>query len=637
MTTVTDPSVRRSALAELYDAGVFEAVDVHTAEALGRLTGDRSPELSLAAALAVRAPRVGHVCLDITRLYQVGLADHAGEPVEVALPDRAAWFDAITASPAVRTPSEATRVTPLVLDTDRLYLDRYWRYEQRLVTRLHELLATPLNDRDPAVLGEALQRLFPRAEDATYRRAAKLAATRALTVLTGGPGTGKTTTLVRILATLWMSTDPAQPPRAVLAAPTGKAAARMAEAVRGSVAGLDAPPDLAEQLEALPALTVHRLLRYRPDAPTRFRHDRDHPLPYDIVVLDEASMASLPLMAKLVDALPACARFIIVGDPDQLVSVDAGAVLSDICGPVMDEPETQPDSNEPDPDHTIKASIVRLTRFHRFGTESGIGAVARAIRRLDAADPDADPGEVLALLRGQGTETDANASYDDISLVAPGSLATAGLTEEVFADVVGSYAVPVRAALAGEDPAHILAQFDRLRVLAPLRQGPQGVIALDRAIALGLAQAVEGFDPNDRFAIGQPVMITRNHPRLELFNGDVGVVIREAGAESVRRVAFPAAGGAVRTFALSRLPEVESVFSLSIHKSQGSQFDRVFVVMPPRSVGLLTRELIYTAVTRAKREVTIVADPQVLGDALVRRIQRASGLTERLWHPWTAP
>lgn len=640
---IADDAVEAPLVHELRQHGVFDDGDVQVADAVARLTGDRSPELVLAAAFAVRAPRLGHVCLDLERLQAVGLTTDRGTPVAVALPDPVAWRTQLTASPAVREPGEPDIVAPLVLDGDRLYLDRYWRYEQRLVARLRELLARRFDDHDPVATEEVLDRLFPAEEDVVQRRAAASALHRGLTVLTGGPGTGKTTTLVRILAALSATTPPDPPLRVALAAPTGKAAARMAAAIRSSVDSLPIPSDLRDRLQDHPARTVHRLLGYLPGAPTRFRSDASNPLPVDVLVLDEASMASLPLMAKLVTALPPDARLLLVGDRDQLASVDAGAVLSDICGPEVghdpaegpasDGAEAAPDGSELPDDPPIARAIIRLTRFHRFGTDSGIGAVARAIRRAGEGASAAASAEVLALLRGERTESGGPPGYDDIAWHRPSRGSAASLPPPVLDEVVTGYAAAVRSAGAGEDPARVLDALDRLRVLAVLRHGPDGVQRLDQAIAAGIGGLVPGFDPQARFPIGRPLMVTRNDHRRELYNGDVGVVVPDPNDTTRRRVAFLAADGHVRMFAPSRLPECESVFAMSIHKSQGSQFDRVVVVLPRADNPLVTRELLYTGITRAARHVTVVAEAEVLTSALGRRVQRASGLTRRLWHP----
>lgn len=629
-------------LTSLRAAGVLEDADLHVTDAVARLTGTDDPAVLLAIALTVRAPRLGHVCLDLPRVHAVGLAADTGERVEVELPEPVAWQAALRASAAVRAPGEDGRPpTPLVLDGHRLYLDRYWRYEQRLVRRLHELVAAAPTDRDPGAVAEVLDQLFPDPDDAVQRQAAEVAAARGLTVLTGGPGTGKTTTVVRLLAALWLTAAPGSAPQVVLAAPTGKAAARMAEAVRGSVATLPIPPELRTELEQLPALTVHRLLGYQPGAPTRFRRDANDPLPHDVVVLDEASMASLPLMAKLVAALRPDARLVLVGDRDQLASVDAGAVLSDICGPqpvsadpgeagVSDPPgggrEATGSASEP-----IAQTIVRLTRFHRFGADSGIGAVARAIQRVPEGTVPGAADEVLALLRGERTEPGGPDRYLDVQLIPP---ADAGpMPPEVSATAVDRYEEAVRAAIEGAPPEEVLVAFERSRVLAALRHGPDGVRTLDRVIATELGRRIPAFEPDAHVPLGQPLMVTRNDQRVGLFNGDVGVVVRDPQVPDRRRIAFPAPAGEVRLLAPARVPEAESVFAMSIHKAQGSQFDRVVVVLPRTDVPLLTRELVYTGITRAAEHVTVVADDDVLVRALGRRVQRASGLTERLWHP----
>jgi exodeoxyribonuclease V alpha subunit len=640
-------------IADLREVGVLGPAEVHVTETITRLTGPHDPDATLAVALAVRAPRLGHVCLDLSRTLDVGLADRAEERVDVQLPDLDTWVAAIEAAPSVRR-AEAAAVTPLVLDGHRLYLDRYWGYEGRLVARLAQLVATDATDRDPERVRGQLDRLFDTDPDDPQRRAAEVATRRALTVLTGGPGTGKTTTVVRLLATLW--TTSMIPPRIVLAAPTGKAAARLAEAIREVAGTLPLEPPIIAALQRLPATTLHRLLGWQPRNPTRFRHDASHPLPYDVVIVDEASMTSLPLMAKLTDALADGARLVLVGDRDQLASVDAGAVLSDICGPRVagataadgsppaTATEGQPTATAGEPPRDgaalpLHESIVTLTRFHRFGVDSGIGAVARAIGRLGtgsvphSGNTPAPVDEVVALLRGERTEPGGPESYDDVALRAPapterGIALPAGLLDEV----VEGYAAAVRAALDDAPVPAILQAFDRIRVLAALRRGTDGVEGLNRAIAQRLAAIVPEYRPDTAFPIGQPVLVTRNDHASRLYNGDVGVVVRDPDEPELHRVAFLSGDGQARLVAPGRLPESEPVFAMSIHKSQGSQFDRVVVVLPRRDSPLLSRELVYTGITRAARQVTIVADEPILRAALGRQVQRASGLIERLWH-----
>lgn len=688
-------------VALLHHHGVLDDADVQVAGALARLTGEGRDEVLDAVALAVRAPRQGHVCLDLRRLHEVGIAPEGEARLEVDLPPLEGWLEALRTSPAVREPGEG-RVSPLVLDRHRLYLDRYWRYEQRLLDGLQRLLLREPAGHDSSAVADALERLFAGDGDDGQRRAASLAARNALTVLTGGPGTGKTTSVARILAVLLATAPAGRDLRIVLAAPTGRAAARLAEALRSSVTALGLDGSVAARLATLPSLTLHRLLGYRPSAPTRFRHDAAWPLPHDVVVVDEASMASLPLMAKLVDALGPDSRLVLVGDKDQLTSVDAGAVLADLCaaatppaapsvplvsarsdadprptdaGPrapdagsadhaaAVPEPwaprlpglDPLPASSDPDPppapapasstsasppargvpDATVPAiadRVVVLTTFHRFGTDSGIGELARAIQRAGAAD-DATGGdetawdEVLGLLRGRdaGSVTDG-----DIALVPPAAGSGPALAGATLQEVLAAYAEAIGLALGGGDPLEVLAAFEGVRVLTALRRGPDGVDALNRTIEQELVARVPGYRADEPHPVGRPVIVTRNDHRAELFNGDVGVVVRHPDDPARRRVAFPAPGGGVRLVAPARMPDAEPVFALSVHRAQGSQYGRVVLVLPRVDSPLLTRELVYTGVTRAREHVTVLADERLLVAALRRRAQRASGLAERL-------
>lgn len=623
-------------ISTLRERDVLSDADVHVTGAISRLTGERNPEVLLAAALAVRAPRLGHVCLELRRIHELGLAPEGQARLDVDLPELEPWLTALKESPAVRANGD-DHVAPLVLDGHRLYLDRYWRYEQRLITRLLELLDNRPEPIDSAILQRHLETLFPDEADALQRAAAESAARRSLTVLTGGPGTGKTTTVVRVLATLLLSTPGGASPRVVLSAPTGKAAARMAETVRGIAETLPAPEETISALRNLPAVTMHRLLGWRSASPTRFLHDAGNPLPYDVVVVDESSMASLPMMARLVDALGARTRLILVGDRDQLTSVDAGAVFSNICGPSgsatyasqrtsTDSPAGLEARGHPE----LADSIVTLTRFHRFGSGSGIGELARAIRRVGAGG-DTAADDVLNLLRSLRTGPDTSGQNDDVALTAPAMTGRHPLPDDVLEEVVTEYGAAVQLALRGAPATEVLDAFERVRVLTALRRGPDGVDALNRIIGRALAVAVPGYTTDEPFPIGQPVLVMRNDHQSQLYNGDVGVVVRDPNSPAQRRVAFPTIDGGVRLLAPARLPETEPVFAMSVHKSQGSQFERVVLVLPRVDSPLLSRELVYTGITRARQSVKVVADENVLFTALGRRVQRASGLAERLW------
>lgn len=656
MTTTT--ATPAGLLDQLADAGVLTPVDLGVAEAVCRLTDETRDDVRLAVALAARAPRHGHVCVELDRVAARTAPHLAGPDDEAAgagpgvadvdaWPDPARWRAAVAASTAVRAPDDEP-TTPLVLDGQRLYLDRYWHHEQGLEDRLRTMAADGRDDTDPAAVRDWLDRLFPAdgtGEVDRQRLAGALATARSLTVLSGGPGTGKTTTIVRIM-TLLLATagrgDHGGHLRIALAAPTGKAAARLQAAIRETIPQLPVDDDLRHLLEGVTARTVHRLLGWRGDNATRFRHHAGEPLPYDVVIVDEASMVSLALMARLVDAVPATGRLLLVGDRNQLVSVEAGAVLGDLCGPVGHtggrtlrlsdqvaadlQARTGDDlSAEADvvAEPGIWDSLVQLERFHRFGPETGIGSVARAIQRIDT-----DTDEVVAFLRGERTEADGQAAYTDVALVADAGPALPGHVREA---IVAGYRPFVEAVLGDADPVDVLAALDQFRVLAALRHGPRGVHLLNDAIEGWLAAEVEGFSPRGAWYVGRPVLVTQNDYGVELFNGDVGVVVRDPADRDQRTVAFPTVGGGVRVVGPARLPPHETVFAMTVHKSQGSQFGRVAVVLPAHDSPVLTRELVYTGVTRASQHMTVVADEGLLRAALLRPVQRASGLADRLW------
>ena len=487
--------------------------------------------------------------------------------------------------------------------------------------------------------------------------AAAVALHRRLTVIAGGPGTGKTYTVTRVLAALHLAAragDERRSLRVALAAPTGKAAARLTESLRTGLPGLPVDAALRDDMARTHASTIHRLLGGRGIASTRFRHDAATPLPHDVVIVDEASMVSLPLMAKLVDAVRDDARLILLGDRDQLASVEAGAVLGDICGPDGSRPVLRLSSAavdaldpllmgrlagacEPADGPGIWDSIVRLDRFRRFDEHGPLAAVAAGIQQgTDGID------DVLALLdppadRDVADGEPASALTDAAD--APGSGAVL-LDPDVGSDArsrvvqvaVRGWADAVAAALAGAPAAEVLTAMERLRVLCALRRGPSGVTGWNRTIEQALAHTHPGFDPDERWYIGRPVLVTRNDRALRLSNGDVGVILADPERPGRRVAAFWADDGTVRTISPARLPAAETCFAVTIHKSQGSQFDHAVVVLPDDPSPLLTRELLYTAVTRAAYRVTILGRRSIVRDALSRPIQRASGLQQRLWN-----
>jgi exodeoxyribonuclease V alpha subunit len=411
---------------------------------------------------------------------------------------------------------------------------------------------------------------------------------RRFAVVAGGPGTGKTTTVARIVALLLeqAAAAGAPAPLVALAAPTGKAQARLSESVHDAAAELDVGDDVRAQLLALEASTLHRLLGWRPGSHSRFRHDRGNRLPHDVVIVDETSMVSLSQMARLVEAVRADARLILVGDPGQLTSIEAGAVLGDIVG-----------AGDGD-------GIVVLDRVHRFG-----GAIARLAEAIRRGDGDA-----------------AIAALDEVTWI-PVDAATADDALDSVRDAAVATARAVIDAARGGDGDRAIAALGAFRVLCAHRRGPHGVGAWTARIEGWLADAIDGFGAGGEWYVGRPLLVTENDYGLQLFNGDTGVVI--AGRPGQASAAFERHGHAVE-FSPTRLAAVDTVYAMTVHKSQGSQFETAAVLLPEPGSAILTRELLYTAVTRAQRELILVGTEAAIRSAVTRPVARATGLGRRL-------
>ena len=574
---------------------IFSDFDRQMATLIEGLAGRPAPELALAAALACRQRRIGHLCLSLPSFAGLMVRE---QDAQIACPALDEWRAALRqARPVVGTPGE---FSPLILDpSDRLYLQRYWAYERQVATDLLAR-ASAMEPVDEVRLQAALDELFPPAgfTPDDQRLAAETAARRRLCVITGGPGTGKTHTLGRLLRVLLATRGPAEPPlRIKLAAPTGKAAARIQEELRRSAAGLAASPITAALL-AVEATTLHRLLGARPHYAS-FRHGSGNPLSADVVVVDEASMVDLALMAKLLAAVPATARLILLGDKDQLASVEAGAVLGDICGGL--EPSSGWPASPPNP---LTPCLVQLRRNYRFPSHSTIHRLGQAIRRGEA-------NEVLSLLREPGDVTAQ-------ALPAPADLAAA-LRAKLLA--VWPEKVPDEA----PEALRVLACF---RVLCAVREGSYGVAQMNDLAERLLIEAGRIQRHGVHYA-GRPILITRNDHALRLFNGDVGVLL--PAADGALRAFFPDPEGGVRSIPTSRLPPHETVFAMTVHKSQGSEFASVLLVLPSQDSPVLTRELLYTGLTRAREHAEIWFTEPILRQAIVRRVERHSGLRDALW------
>ncbi|HHQ6630872.1 TPA: exodeoxyribonuclease V subunit alpha [Serratia fonticola] len=601
--------------------GALRPLDVQFAQVVAN---DDEPDILLAAACLSSEAGAGHVCLLLEQLLPENL--FGGRQPELALaawqacgqPDVASWQQRLAVSPAI---SDGGTATPMVLQQQRLYLQRMWQSEGDVATFIS-------SDSVPQELEEAqlrtiLDRLFGAATDEPdwQKIAAAVAATRRIAIISGGPGTGKTTTVAKLLAALVQLAD-GERLRIQLAAPTGKAAARLTESLGSASRQLDLTP---EQRALFPteAATLHRLLGAQPNS-QRMRYHRGNPLHLDVLIVDEASMVDLPMMARLIAALPPKARVIFLGDRDQLASVEAGAVLGDICRfaeqgysearaaqlarltgcPLQGQPAQA--------EAAVRDSLCLLRKSYRFDAKSGIGQLALAVNAGDSK-------RALAALNG---------SYSDVEGYP---LAETEDYQRLLDSCVAGYRDYLQLVAEGAGAVTILDAFGRFQLLCALREGPFGVAGLNERIESGLQRAGlirRNPGPAGRWYLGRPVMIGRNDSALGLFNGDIGIALPGEGGEL--RVHFQLPDGSIKSVQPSRLPAHETAYAMTVHKSQGSEFDHTALVLPNHFLPVLTRELVYTAITRARQRLSLYAVDKVLVSAIRTPTQRRSGLAERL-------
>lgn len=634
------------------DAGWLRRLDAALAAQLLRLDAQARPALLVATALLAQMEGRGHTCLPLSVLLQAPV-EWLGWPAEAVQGEQGlhalwqhlpatldGWRQALD-SPVLRPADQVDAGQPLVLggtlQAPLLYLRRYAAYEQRVGQGLRErALARVPYSRELA--RSWLDRLFgPAGPETDWQRVACAVALRApLAVITGGPGTGKTYTAARLLALqLAVHAGPA-PLRVALAAPTGKAAARLKQSIDKALVDLPVPPDVLN-LRALvdamgPARTLHSLLGARPDT-RRMRHHAAHPLDVDVLMVDEASMVHLEMMDALLAALPPQARLILLGDKDQLASVEAGAVLGDLCrhavrgaysADTVTDVQAVAGQQIPAPycaqgeeagaAPAVAQVTVMLRQSRRF--EGPIGELAWAVNQGDAAMARA------ALNKGQ-------------AMLSAWRPATAQAVSELALDAGGGWAdFAARVRSAPQDPAlhapwvkGVLQAFDRLRILCAVREGEWGVAGLNAIVQKALAeQAGLPISAGEWYA-GRPVMVLRNDAQTGVFNGDVGVALPPADGQGLR-VWFQD-GEALRSVAVMRLPDVQTAFAMTVHKSQGSEFAHTVLVLPPGGADMLSRELVYTGITRARERFTLVeAADGLLEAALARPSVRASGLMQ---------
>ena len=618
-------------LREFNVAGVLGPADVHAALAIARLAGETDDRVRLALALTVRAVRAGSVCIDLADVHTTSF-DTSEVRIDVSTlpwPEPESWLTAVRASPMVSDGHDQPGGRPLRLAHGLLYLERYWLQEEEVRTEWLQREGRTPPAVDLARLSETLERLFtghglPDGEPDQQRLAAAVAALRWVSVIAGGPGTGKTTTVARVLALLLDQLGSRQRPgrqlRIALAAPTGKAAARLEEAVREATDRL--PAGDRDRLGHLGASTLHRLLGWLPGSRGRFRYHRGNHLPFDVIVVDETSMVSLTLMARLLEAVRPDARLVFVGDPDQLSSVEAGAVLADIAtapGP-DDAPLAEAltslglERGRP-PAH----GVVRLSHTWRYG--GAIDELARAIRKSDA-------DAAIAVLRSGAP--DVVFVESDLDRADPPGL------DPLRDQVRNSGRVTHDAAAAG-DVEGALRGLEQHRLLCAHRQGPFGVARWGAESEHWLVESfgswavpsdgpVIGRDRGAEWYPGRPLLITANDYELGLYNGDTGVVVATADGP---RAAF-ARGATPTVVSPVRLDAVQTVHAMTVHRAQGSQFACVSFIVPPPDSPLLTRELLYTAVTRATDKVQVFGTVEAIRRAILHPANRASGLRPRL-------
>ncbi|KFZ37287.1 hypothetical protein HR45_11490 [Shewanella mangrovi] len=646
--------------------GAITALDRHFALQLCQLSAETEPMLLLLLTLLSKQLSSQHSCLPLAHIelnnplalrdeLHIQPDDSANEPLFCRIVSEAQTDTQICAQlsdilqqsslvwqPQANETDDALN-RPLVLQQQRLYLRRYWRYEQLVASKLLSLaqdsaIATQL-DQQPRFLqqvSELLNGLFASSDDEIdwQKVAAATTLSRNLSIITGGPGTGKTTTVTKVLLLL-LYLQPQLTLR--LVAPTGKAAARLSESIKGSKARLQSELNgvlqpLQQSLALIPeeAATIHRLLGVIPDD-SRFRHNSSNPLLLDLLIVDEASMVDLPLMAKLLDALPENARLILLGDQDQLASVEAGAVLADICHGLHDGERWQMQYSHQQAERlsqlcrtqlaagsyqgTLGDSLCMLRHSHRFKGDAGIGMLASAVNQGNVSAAKQIWRQQYAELAWFEQQAEMNAE------------------RQLLDHCVAMYRPYLALVQQQAEPQQVLQTFNQFRVLCAMRAGEYGVDGLNLAIIRRLAQA-ELLAPRQEFYSGRPIIIRSNDYNLGLFNGDIGILLPDASSQRLMAW-FERADGSMMQVLPARLPSHDTCFAMTVHKSQGSEFNAVTMVLPPQPRGaqvqLLCRELLYTGITRAKKHFSCSGRDAVFSLAVKQLTLRASGLASRLW------
>lgn len=600
----------------------FSSIDLHFGNFIASFNEEGKEDLFLAAALLSRNLRDGHVCLDLRTLAGNVIA-YKSEDVEemIQCPQLDSWLNTLNKSPCTGNPGE---FKPLILDEkDCLYLQRYWQYEKDIAEFI--LSRAAVNNElniDGLPLREKLDDYFnkDKKENISWQRVAAAAALlKNFLIISGRPGTGKTTTITRIMAFLLEMTGANM--RIALAAPTGKAAARLQESVKKTKEKINCPDSIKEKIPET-ASTIHRLLGSISGSPY-FRFNKKNKLPFDLVIVDEASMIDLPLMAKLMDAITNNATLILLGDHNQLASVDAGVVLGDICGNFAANiysadffERIKNMSGESitvgDIPPGVQDCIIQLQQNYRFAEQSGIGVLSRAVE-------EGNTDVTLNLLQSE--------KYPDISWTNIENEKSLRRLQTIIIEKYKDYLTAVNIGFTSDEMVFDL--FDRFRILCALRVGSWGTERINSYIEKVLAD--EGLiNSRSAYYEGRPVMVVQNDYGLNLFNGDVGIILKDKDDNNQQKVFFRDNKGSIRKILPARLPRHETVWAMTVHKSQGSEFEKVLLILSDKDIPVITRELVYTGITRAISKVNIWAGKEILSKAISRRISRQSGLADAL-------
>jgi exodeoxyribonuclease V alpha subunit len=610
-------------LKKLNNIGILNDIDINFAEFMLELSkGKGGDALLLAAALTSNASgNEKHVCLDLSLCAKKSIAEVCPEANQekefrnIFCPSLEEWIKELKQAPVVGNPGN---YAPLILDSkNRLYLARYWKYENNLANFIKN---RSLNDSeliDFAILKEGLEKYFPKdkSNKVNWQKAAAFSAlTNKFCVISGGPGTGKTSTVAKIIALL-LEQRKGKRTEITLTTPTGKAAARLQESITNAKSALPCADEIKAKMPEK-ALTVHRLLGYIHGSP-EFRHNKDNPLASDVIIVDEASMLPLALMSKLFDAAPEKAKIILLGDKDQLASVEAGAVLNDICE--ASEPDEFPKQfsekyfaltaekiSNKTTKNPLAANSTILKHSYRFDSASGIGLLSKAVNEGDSE---------------KALQTAKDNGGDAVSFLP---LPKGGHFRKELEKIAEKYFIP---AMKADNINEAFKFFNSFKILAACREGNCGVKEINSIIEDILKK--RGFIKQDEsFYKGRPVMISKNDYSSGLFNGDIGLLWRSGNG--VLRAFFPDSENGFREIAPGALPQHETVFAMTTHKSQGSEFDKILLVLPEKDSQVITRELLYTAITRSRKSVEIWASEDVFKAAVKKRASRRSGLKDAL-------